>query len=174
MTTRTSLRAFARELKVSHTSVVKAVRAGRLRRSLGHDARGPYVKDVIAARKEWGAERARPTPAPAKVSTSKRARKGAADVSLTDVQKRVGLARAVQLEIRNRVSSGELIDARQEDRRDFQCARTVRDSILNIPERISGVIAAESDPARVHALLTAELTKALSSLAEIFERGDTR
>jgi hypothetical protein len=43
----------------------------------------------------------------------------------------------------------------------FNKARTTRDTLLNIPDRLSGVLAAESDARRVHALLSAEMRQML-------------
>ena len=44
--------------------------------------------------------------------------------------------------------------------------RTLRDKILNIPDRVAAILAAERDPARVHAALTAELKRVLHELSD--------
>ena len=51
----------------------------------------------------------------------------------------------------------------------FTRARTVRDSLLNIPDRVASMLAAENDPARVHQILADEIRKALIELS-----GDNR
>ncbi len=38
--------------------------------------------------------------------------------------------------------------------------------MLNIPDRVAAVLAAESDPARVHEILTDEIRKALTEFAD--------
>jgi hypothetical protein len=43
--------------------------------------------------------------------------------------------------------------------------RMVRDSILNIPDRISPIVAAEADTEKVREILTSELTTALEALS---------
>ena len=47
----------------------------------------------------------------------------------------------------------------------FGTACRVRDSTLNIPDRVAPILAAEMDAARMHALLTDELRQALEHLA---------
>lgn len=47
----------------------------------------------------------------------------------------------------------------------FQKARTTRDLILNIPNDLSAQLAAETDPKKVHFILTKALTEALESLS---------
>jgi hypothetical protein len=44
--------------------------------------------------------------------------------------------------------------------------RTLRDKVLNIPDRIAAILAAEKDPARVHAALTTELKRVLHELSD--------
>lgn len=44
--------------------------------------------------------------------------------------------------------------------------RAMRDKLLNIPDRIAAVLAAEKDTARVHAALTAELKRVLHELSD--------
>lgn len=44
--------------------------------------------------------------------------------------------------------------------------RAMRDKILNIPDRVAAILAAEKDPARVHAALTAELKRVLHELSD--------
>jgi hypothetical protein len=43
----------------------------------------------------------------------------------------------------------------------FNRFRQFRDGMLNIPDRLAAVLAAESQPRRVHELLTTEIRKAL-------------
>ena len=48
----------------------------------------------------------------------------------------------------------------------FNRFRQFRDGMLNIPDRLAAVLAAESDPRRVYDLLTAEIRKALQEFAD--------
>lgn len=42
----------------------------------------------------------------------------------------------------------------------------IRDKLLNIPDRVATILAAERDPARVHAALTTEIKQVLNELAD--------
>jgi hypothetical protein len=42
----------------------------------------------------------------------------------------------------------------------------MRDALLNVPDRIAAVLAAERDPARVHAELTKEIKRVLHELSD--------
>ena len=59
---------------------------------------------------------------------------------------------------------GKLINAEEVREAAFTKARTVRDAILNIPDRISATLAAESDQIAVSKLLMDELVQALEDL----------
>lgn len=61
--------------------------------------------------------------------------------------------------------AGRLVSAEDVKREAFAVARTVREAILNIPERIAAELAGESDVDRVYQMLVRELTQALASLA---------
>jgi len=161
---RTSLRALARRLKVSEKAVRKAVKAGRLP-SVALDEHGrPHVTDTTVAVQEWKVNRAKPGPTN---GDTPHGRPG----TLTEAQTRVAFQREVKLELENLKARGLLIDAAQEKRRDFECARTVRDSILNVPDRLSAELAAETDARKVHARLDEELRKALVALAAALDAG---
>ncbi len=170
-----SLRAFAKRVGVSHTAVAKAVRVKRLHRSIERNARGtPRVADIKLALQEWNANRAQVSPAAPPSTTPPAAQptngdNGGLGFTLSQAQTRVNLQRETKLELENLRTRGLLIDAARERRSDFECARTVRDSMLNLPDRLHAELAAETDPARVHARLDEEIRKALAALADHLE-----
>jgi hypothetical protein len=51
----------------------------------------------------------------------------------------------------------------------FARARQIRDALLNIPDRISSILAAESDHDRTREILTSEIRQALESLEKVEE-----
>lgn len=162
---RLSLRALAKQLGVSEGAIRKAVRAGRLP-SVAHDAHGrPYVTDLELAAGEWLTNRAKPGPGNGNGTHT-------LPGSLTDAQIRVNFQREIKLELENLQKRGVLIDAARERRADIERAKTVRDSMLNLPDRLSAELAAESDAGNVHARLDEEIRKALVALADLFARGD--
>jgi hypothetical protein len=61
--------------------------------------------------------------------------------------------------------AGKLVDAEAVAKQAFDLGRTIREAIMGIPDRIAGELASETDPHRVHVLLTKELTTALEGLA---------
>jgi hypothetical protein len=70
----------------------------------------------------------------------------------------------LKLEIDER--TGRLIDVEAVKSSAFAKARQVRDSILNIPDRVAPILAAESDQNRVAEILTAEMKTALDGLSQ--------
>lgn len=60
--------------------------------------------------------------------------------------------------------AGRLVDAETVAKEAFELARTVRDAILAIPDRLAAILAAERTERRTHDLLTKELIQALSDL----------
>lgn len=49
-------------------------------------------------------------------------------------------------------------------RQAFEDGRALRAAVMGVPDRVAPILAAEADPHRVHALLTAELALALQAL----------
>lgn len=72
--------------------------------------------------------------------------------------------KAKLLEIKARVEAGKYVDADEVKVAAFNKARVARDALMNIPERLAAVLAAETDAARVHAMLTNEIRAALEDL----------
>lgn len=60
---------------------------------------------------------------------------------------------------------GRLVNADQVRIEAFNRARLLRDTILNVPARISALLAAEADPAQVERMLVEELRRALTEAA---------
>ena len=73
-------------------------------------------------------------------------------------------AKADKEELLLRQRAGELVEVAKAKQLYFERGRQIRDSILSIPDRLAGIIAAEMDQSKVHALLTKELHQALEAL----------
>lgn len=69
-----------------------------------------------------------------------------------------------QLELAKQL--GQVVLADDVTRAAHTAARAARDALLSIPDRVAGLVAAETDVARVHAILTNELRQALNGLAD--------
>jgi hypothetical protein len=79
--------------------------------------------------------------------------------------------RAKLLEIKARVEAGKYIAVADVKAAAFNRARVVRDALLNIPERLAAMLAAEGDERRVHQILATEIRSALEELTDGPERG---
>ncbi len=66
-----------------------------------------------------------------------------------------------KLEIENRVRAGELMEVSAMERSMFDMVRQLRDRILQIPDRVMTLVAAEQDPLKVRELLMAEYLEAI-------------
>lgn len=73
-------------------------------------------------------------------------------------------AQLARLEYEER--SGKLVNADEVKAEAFRLARTVRDAMMNIPDRVSAELAGEMDARNIHALLTDEIRKAMESLID--------
>ena len=85
--------------------------------------------------------------------------------TLSEARRRKETALAELRELDVRVRKGELVERAAVEKRFFAMVRTSRDLLQNIPDRLAGVLAAETDQARIHALLTQEIRQALEALS---------
>lgn len=184
---RLSLTAFAAAVGVSQPAVTKAISRGRLKRSVGREGGRPFIKDARLALEEWragGGREARPpdpplpsSPAPA--PKRPRAPQPPAEApgeeppallsapgSLVEAQLRVAIQQETKLRLANEEKEGLLVDVAQARRQAYECARTIRDALLNLPSRLAAELAAEPDATKVHARLDEEIRLALERLAE--------
>ena len=148
-----SLSEFARAIGVSPSKVTRAVQSGRLKNSLGKRGGKVVIRDKALARKEWAG------------NSSKRTKLDIGSVSLSEAQRRVTLERERGMKIANDLKAGTTILVADAERIAFEKARTIREGILNIPDRIAAELAAEPNEAKVHARLETELRLALESVA---------
>ncbi len=144
-----SKRALARALGVSPSAVLKL------------EGRGMPVDSPDAAR-AWRA--ANLDPNRIKGSASRAERNGRADelmaARLDREQSEAALARLRLGEL-----NGELVRADDWAAALGRAVSTMRDAFLNVPHRLSPVLAAESDPARVFLLLDLEMRESLALIA---------
>lgn len=89
---------------------------------------------------------------------------GALDYAKARAVREQYLARLAKIEFEER--SGKLISRDEVTVAAFNKFRTFRDGILNIPDRVAALLAAESDPHKVHEILTTEIRKALLEFAD--------
>ena len=151
MTERTvSGRELARRVGLSHTAIQKAERAGRIAR----DPDGQW--DVAKARRHL-VETADPTRSPLAPHDTPLARLKLAQLALRVEAQRLALD----------LEKGKLLRASAVDARVDEIAGAIRDTLLNWPARVSGLIAAEfgAEPHRVQTLLQQHITALLTDAA---------
>lgn len=79
-----------------------------------------------------------------------------------DTAYRKAKAQMAQLELAKR--RGELVEVAKVQQEAFATGRQVRDALLNLPDRLAAVFAAETVPHEIHVLLTKEIRQALIAL----------
>jgi hypothetical protein len=172
-----SLRELARRLGVTDKAVRNAVASGRLRRSIGKDAKGwPVVVDPELATIEWkenaGKPSARAAAEPARAAESAPSAPSPAQGELIDTDTLVGaqrmatIERGRKLKMENDLREGRLLEADKVRKEAFEGSRIIREAILNIPDRLAAELAAEADAGRVHLKLSAALREALNMAAD--------
>ena len=73
--------------------------------------------------------------------------------------------KALMAEVEYQIEVGALVRKADSDKAVFAFHRTIRDRLLNIPDRIAAVLAGEADREKVHGILSKELRQALTELA---------
>ncbi len=146
---------------MSLAAVQKAIASGRLASSIGYAGDGtPYVADPDKAVEEWRA------------GATKADQRSGPGSTLVQAQLGVAEQRKEALSLANAQKRGELVSAAAAERAAFDCARTVKEALLNLPDRLAAELAGESDPRRVHERLEQEVRSALESLAEVLAHAE--
>ncbi|MCC6366347.1 MAG: hypothetical protein IT165_22750 [Bryobacterales bacterium] len=163
-----SQRAYAKHRGVSLAAVQKAIKAGRIRTA----ADGKI--DVAQADADWERNTGprqqagkaassvpppKPAPAPAAEPMA-----GGLDYARARAVRENYMARLAKIDFEER--SGKLVSRDEVQVAAFNKFRTFRDGMLNIPDRVSALLAAESDASKVHGSLTTEIRKALLEFAD--------
>ena len=73
--------------------------------------------------------------------------------------------KALLAEIEYQIEVGALVRKAENDKAIFNFHRSIRDRLLNIPDRIAAVLAGEADREKVHGILSKELRQALTELS---------
>ncbi len=144
-------RAYASHRGVSHKAVQKAIAAGRI--STLPDGR----IDSDAADREW------------ETNTRERVDRdegefGASQYSKARAVREHYQARLAKLEYEQKV--GSLVSKDEVQIATYNMTRQFRDAMLNIPDRVAAMLAAESEAARCYEILAIEIRKALNDFSD--------
>lgn len=158
---------YAKHRGVSPKAVLKAIKEGRLEKSV--ERRGPgWAIDPEIADREWhqNTDSGSGWPGHAVEQASPTAVEPQSDQPISYAEARAQherfKARLAQLELEER--EGKLVEAEAAKREAFRVARLVRDAMLNIPDRVAAELAAEGNQFKVHQRLTHEIRRALEDL----------
>ena len=153
------IRGYARHRGVAHSAVQKAVETGRIRTL--PDGR----IDSEAADREWQANtEARPIGATKRRGGDDDDAFGAAQYSKARAVREHYQARLSKLEYEEKVAS--LISTDEVRIATFNKLRLFRDGMLNIPDRIAAMLAAETEAAKCYEILATEIRKALNEFSD--------
>ena len=158
-----SLRAYAKHRGVSLAAVQKAIHSGRITPAADGLIDSERADAEWAAKTRPGQRMAKmvpPTPPPQPAE----APAGSLDYFRARAIRESYLARLAKIEFEERTA--KLVSRDEVQVAAFTNGRTVRDNLLNIPDRLAATLAAETDADRVHHLLSAEIRKALEELAD--------
>lgn len=167
---RVTTREFARLVGVPQPDVVKGMRTGRLKDSLGTDGSGRrFIADRDLALREWQTRATPKKPPATEQAKAPRPRRAGRPETKADADMLVAIERERKLRLENDLREGTLVEAVRVRRSSFETARTVRDSLLNVPDRLASELAAETDAGKVHARLDEEIRAALVALSEALD-----
>jgi hypothetical protein len=155
-----SQRAYARQRGVSVSTVQKAIDTGRISTL----PTGQIDSDL--ADEEWA--RNTQTHAPA-VDRRGQADEdgevfGASQYTKARAVREHYQARLAKIEYEERVA--RLVSKDEVQVAAFNTHRVIRDAMLNIPDRVAAMLAAETDEAKCHEMLSTEIRKALNEFAD--------
>jgi hypothetical protein len=168
-----SLRGYARHRSVSLRAVQKAIQSGRIRTTAdgkidteqadaawGRNT-GPKARDTIAFPSPPPRPAAQAPPEPPRADLGAA---GGLDYARARAVRENYLARLAKIDYEERL--GKLVSRDEVQVAAFNRFRTFRDGMLNIPDRVAAMLAAENDPRKVHETLTTEIRKALLEFAD--------
>jgi hypothetical protein len=155
-----TMRAYARRRGVALAAVQKAIASGRI--STQPDGSiDPEIADVHwAENTRWGASNIMNG---AQVGGDSSGRKPSEYAEARAERERYA-AQLAKLKYEER--AGGLVRSDQVQQALFKTFRDFRDRMQNIPDRLAATIAAETDPAVIHQILSAEIRTALNDFAD--------
>ncbi len=153
-----SQRAYARHRGVAVLAVQKAIQAGRI--STMPDGRiDPEIAD-----QEWARNTREYAPAVIGQGDDDGATFGASQYTKARAVREHYQARLAKIEYEERIA--KLVSKDEVQVAAFNTHRVIRDAMLNIPDRVAAMLAAETNEAKCHEMLSTEIRKALNEFAD--------
>jgi hypothetical protein len=176
-----SIPAYAKELKVTPEYIRQLIAKGKITKSALKKKGTRWTVNPARAnrdlKKNISYVNQRKTKTKTKTKKSKQNRKNKNpddkssdkekdDLSLAEAQKIAAQYKAKLTKLEYKEKSGKLTNVEDVKKAAFNKARQVRDTILGIPDRISAIIAAESNVSKVKKIMIKELRQALEVLSK--------
>lgn len=162
--------AFGKIVGVSQQAVGKAIKSGRLKDSLVtvNNQAAPMINEEVGVL-EWEkkTQKLKRKLADAKEKVEKDSKTNQVYTQSRSLRESYQ-ARLAKLDYEQR--SGKLVDSDEVRESGFKVARAVRDSLMNVPDRIDAILAAETDRHSVHTILTKAIMEALERLDVEFKK----
>ena len=156
-----SIREAARRLGVHHAAVQKRIKAGTLAALPDGKLKWATVERQWTKNRDESKVR-KPAANVGEPSSANEKTEG----DFSDAKTRREYVRLEREKLQLGKLKGDLLDRRQVQEATFARARGVRDALLNIPSRISSLLAAESDPHAVQEMLRDEICAVLTRLVK--------
>lgn len=158
---------YAKLRNISKQAVSQAIAEGKLPTAAVKKGTG-YAIDVDIADREWKENTNPAMGAPHHLvpkghkTDDENIPTGNESLAASKAKRESFMAELARLEYEQK--AGQLVPIEEVKKEAFRTARIVRDTILNIPDRLAAELAAESNQFTVHKRLTEELRKALEEL----------
>jgi len=166
-----SLRAYAKRRGCAMSAVQKAIRTGRITTTADGkidpaQADAEWEQNTVPRAVAAARHRTSPSP-PRRLSASVApdpALAGGGNYLVARGVREGFLARLAKIQYEEKL--GKLINRDEVQVERFNTNRIIRDGVLNIADRVSAQLAAETDEKKVHEILTTELRNALNGIAD--------
>lgn len=123
------------------------------------------AKRKVAASRHASRAKSRKSPAKGAIPVEPLPQSSAIE-SFADAQRRKEIAKADQAELQFERASNAVVEREPLNKWLFEVIRTFRDKVLSVPDRVVGMVSAETNQHKNHALLTKELHAILEELSD--------
>ncbi len=172
-----SIAAYARHRGVSHVAVLKAIKSGRIEKEADGTIDAGKADAAWSRNTNKAQQRQRQTEASIAAHGAAENHVGPAIVNSgpsyaqSRAVKEAYLARLAKLSYEEKSGSLIKIDAVKVSW--FNILRVLRDRVLNLPDRLAPIVAAETDPKKIRDLLEEDLRLILNDAADVIEKINT-
>ncbi len=180
-----SLRTYAKARGISHEAVRQAIKAGRLKQSIVMVKGDPKIADATLADKEWAANTDQSKPRN-RITGDPKHRRASKDEPMKPMAndtapaegggrgpsyaqsraiREAYMARLAKLDFEEK--SGKLVNADEARVTIFNTARTARDMLMAVPDRVAPLVVGQTDLHEIHRILTDEVRRICNEIGKM-------